>query len=690
MVFCWGKSHHPNSLDGVWRRLAFLSRFACAILAILIGVRASAQVVRNEPDIEYQFTFLPANGSGGIGSPDPLTAERNTPGEELTDSESIPAPPPVISFGKHLEVYANEEATTFWAQAESPNVPNPDSGAYVGGAAYMFIDQTFRKLSPDATLNYEITGMNLIAQGQSVDSAEDGQMHAEAMFKIDAYTRASGATLDTPIDSPFINFPGFWTRVELKGEPQDFSVIETIGPGELQFDVVDGGLNENFVNVGLTSSKLVSIDLSEVAVGEEFRTTYIVDVAAWDTIQKESNVLAYGRDPQGDGTLFSHTGLEVIPPIFDPAPTDPVILSPTSVLGTDMGNEQDLPNMINRSGIDEPFVSGETVFDDYFAQGESVFADVPHRWQGPHEPNDEHVSGYIDFDLGEIYTIDKLGIWNVSLDEIEVLFATEEGGDYVSAGSFSLSDQTNFLSLPPNVLTFANEVEGRYMRIEVESNHKQGGLPFGQVNSFAAVNEVVLSVLPPDAILDCDFTSDGICDADDIDLLSGAILSGSSDLAFDLNGDGLVNDADRNDWISDVSVPSDIDLDGDVDSADQTAMTAGWTGALAMGAGEAGYAEGDLDGDGDVDTADKTLLIQNWTGATQAVSLNHLTITGETRMLDGSPSATSSQVVPEPTGRLLIVVGFLILTRSSLRSVPASIEIDSFREILVPSWRLQP
>ena len=58
----------------------------------------------------------------------------------------------------------------------------------------------------------------------------------------------------------------------------------------------------------------------------------------------------------------------------------------------------------------------------------------------------------------------------------------------------------------------------------------------------------------------------------------------------------------------------DFDLDGDIDAADLTRQTVGWTGALASG-GTAVFEDGDCDGDGDVDTADQTGLVSNWTGA---------------------------------------------------------------------------
>ena len=65
------------------------------------------------------------------------------------------------------------------------------------------------------------------------------------------------------------------------------------------------------------------------------------------------------------------------------------------------------------------------------------------------------------------------------------------------------------------------------------------------------------------------------------------------------------------------AVCGDFDMDGDVDAADRTIQTTGWTGAIDDGSGGASFADGDCDGDGDVDTADATGLVMNWTGAIQ-------------------------------------------------------------------------
>ena len=94
----------------------------------------------------------------------------------------------------------------------------------------------------------------------------------------------------------------------------------------------------------------------------------------------------------------------------------------------------------------------------------------------------------------------------------------------------------------------------------------------------------------------------------------------------------------------------DADMDGDVDSADQTILSTNWTGAMMFGEGTKGLGEGDFDGDGDVDTADQTTLARNWTGAQQATT------------------AVTSNIVPEPSGIALAMVGLFVLAIA--RGVP--------------------
>ena len=98
-----------------------------------------------------------------------------------------------------------------------------------------------------------------------------------------------------------------------------------------------------------------------------------------------------------------------------------------------------------------------------------------------------------------------------------------------------------------------------------------------------------------------DFDGNGELDAADLDLLSQG--QKDNDLAFDLNGDGATNLADRDFWVSVLanSWMGDSNLDGEFNSSDFVAVfTAGLfeTGAAAL------WAQGDWNGDMLFDSSD--------------------------------------------------------------------------------------
>ena len=104
-----------------------------------------------------------------------------------------------------------------------------------------------------------------------------------------------------------------------------------------------------------------------------------------------------------------------------------------------------------------------------------------------------------------------------------------------------------------------------------------------------------------------DFTGDGHVRADDIDALASAILAGSSEARFDLNGDLLVNSADRDmlvEQLVETTVGAgtrygDANFDGTVDRNDVAIALANLTYL-----GGPAWSRGDFTGDGRVDLAD--------------------------------------------------------------------------------------
>lgn len=123
---------------------------------------------------------------------------------------------------------------------------------------------------------------------------------------------------------------------------------------------------------------------------------------------------------------------------------------------------------------------------------------------------------------------------------------------------------------------------------------------FTTIQDVAALRARVLPMLG-----DGDFDNDGLLTAADIDALTTAVRTGSSDIQFDVNLDGVVSSSDRVAWVEQLKNTyfGDANLDGEFNSADLvTVLTAGeYEDAIV---GNSTWASGDWDGDGDFTTSD--------------------------------------------------------------------------------------
>ena len=146
--------------------------------------------------------------------------------------------------------------------------------------------------------------------------------------------------------------------------------------------------------------------------------------------------------------------------------------------------------------------------------------------------------------------------------------------------------------------------------------------------------------------LACDFDGDDLCNTVDIDLLGKEIIAGTNGAEFDVNGDGVVNLADQDQWRADAAdangfaepyLNGDADLDGSVLVGDLNAVGTNWLTSPDP------WSSGDFNADGTVDVADLNLLALNWQRSIAAAS----------------PSAA----IPEPSTSLLmwwtVVLGWL-------------------------------
>jgi hypothetical protein len=145
-----------------------------------------------------------------------------------------------------------------------------------------------------------------------------------------------------------------------------------------------------------------------------------------------------------------------------------------------------------------------------------------------------------------------------------------------------------------------------------------------------------------------DFNQNGQLDVIDLDALSNAVRSSSSDWNYDLDGNGLLEPTDRRVWINQLKGThiGDSNLDGRFNSSDLVRV-------FSLGEFEdgqplnSGWEEGDWNGDGDFTTADFVLAFQEGTYVAQAIGAAN---------------------VPEPAAGTLLVIAATVaaVTRNGL------------------------
>ena len=113
---------------------------------------------------------------------------------------------------------------------------------------------------------------------------------------------------------------------------------------------------------------------------------------------------------------------------------------------------------------------------------------------------------------------------------------------------------------------------------------------------------------PGQAELAGDINGDSVVNAEDIDLLYQRVHDQLQDPAFDLTGDGLVDENDVEALVIDVigTRQGDVDLNGAVDQVDFGVF------ASRFGKSPASWADGDFDGDNRIGFSDFNLLSNNF------------------------------------------------------------------------------
>ena len=222
-----------------------------------------------------------------------------------------------------------------------------------------------------------------------------------------------------------------------------------------------------------------------------------------------------------------------------------VLLSPTAVLGTDLGEfspQNAVGNMINQSGLDKPFVSGVTDFDTYFTTGDPPFAQANfvNNWQSEVSFT-LPVTGIVDFDFGAVHSIDRLAIWNISLKDIKIHVSDTSINSLQEVASFALPNHLHFpFSYVHDLLNLGAARDVRFMRIEIDSVHL---FDPSDTFAYAIVGEVVASAVQAAADVDGDYNDNGTVDAADY-----VLWRNGGPLQNEVDTPGVVNAADYTAW----------------------------------------------------------------------------------------------------------------------------------------------
>jgi hypothetical protein len=348
-----------------------------------------------------------------------------------------------------------------------------------------------------------------------------------------------------------------------------------------------------------------------------------------------------------------------VPSILSSSTSDDVSLGdlwPVSNLlqGPGVGFEVDEPHPGSANGADFAWVTNDNAGfpADYIEQVSIPNGKLP----------------TIVFDFGADAPLDEISVWAYSstnsngVSEFALRFATDANGpdgfDTSNLSQFDFNPKNTFFAgdMPERQsFEFGEVVTARYVEFTVIDNFylPPGDGSGGAVDEFyegyielpggdrVGLGEVAFRIPEEIPTPDCDFNNDTMCDIIDIDLLMNEVGNGTNNLAFDLNGDTVVDDGDRDSWLASAATQNglsapyllgDSNLDLRVDAGDLNELGIAWQ------SNNNNWSNGNFTA-GSVNASDLNELGVNWQRA--------------------HPDAPMGATVPEPAGAMLLLLGLL-------------------------------
>jgi len=146
-----------------------------------------------------------------------------------------------------------------------------------------------------------------------------------------------------------------------------------------------------------------------------------------------------------------------------------VIRSPTSVINNTAGDysaSADIGQTIDQSGLSTTFTSGISDFDVYFGTPKHAMAYLNNEWWTPWYTT----SGIVDYDFGDIYTFDRMALWNEDSHGIaSVGVYTDTASDFSTAlfhGTFNPTNNAYGIDYLADIFSLTTTA-ARYVRLDM-------------------------------------------------------------------------------------------------------------------------------------------------------------------------------------------------------------------------------
>ena len=155
-------------------------------------------------------------------------------------------------------------------------------------------------------------------------------------------------------------------------------------------------------------------------------------------------------------------------------------------------------NIINESGLSIPYISGVDNFDTYMALNPThSYVAAGNEWFAA-----QNVLGSIIFDLGKVYNIGKLALWNEDSQGIEgfTVSTSTDNNTWTTVGTFTATNNLVNVDYPADIFLLTTSL-AQYVKITITGLYRNELYPTGQNVYWPSLGEVAFDAVPEPATL---------------------------------------------------------------------------------------------------------------------------------------------------------------------------------------------